>query len=153
MLLIVDESASVLASIRLCENSLSVFLVVSPVAIVDFTVVPGIFTFPVNHAIFPFSEVLIFVSPDTVALSMLDTCKVHALVAASIGPKLDSVTIHESLHPVSLILRAVDLCELAHAVGFVVLPVAIVDISIGMVEDARAMLHVALPLALILVTV
>jgi len=153
MLLIIDVFALVALAIRPLENTVSVHLIVSPVACVFSSVRPFVRAVPLDVIIDEFTLIAITVSPRELADALLHALAVVALKFAAVGPSLNTLTILSVMLPEATIQRAVLMEVEAKAMSFVIFPLSLVDVTVFVQQAAVVIRLVFIPVALIETTI
>lgn len=127
------------ATIRVGEYSLAVHLVCEPGTQIFTTITPSVTAVSLDIIVFEVTEVVGAVAPGELSLPLLAPFDILTLVASSIAPCFDTLTVLLIILPLALINRTVEVQIFSFPVGFVVSPFSNIDVTIGMDQPTESM--------------
>lgn len=127
------------ATIRVGEHSLAVHLVREPGTQIFTTITPSVTAVSLDIIVFEVTEVVGAVAPGELSLPLLAPFDILTLVASSIAPCFDTLTVLLIILPLALINRTVEVQIFSFPVGFVVSPFSNIDVTIGMDQPTESM--------------
>ena len=137
MLLILDVVSLVALPIGPAQDSVTIHLVRPPHADVLTAILPIIGPLALNVVVFKVSLVAVTVGPCEDAIAHLHALFVVPFELGTIGPTFDTPAVLCVILPVAAIQRAILVEIVAVAMGFVIQPLALVNVTISMKESSE----------------
>jgi len=139
----------VAAAIRVAENAVTMHFISVPGPLIHTAIAPSIAARALDVIVGEVTVVERSVTPRELALSLLASANVLALIGGSIAPRFDTLAVLLVIFPGTLVNRTVEVQVLSLAVGFIGAPLTDIDVAIGVDESADAMRLAVVPLALV----
>lgn len=138
LFLIFNIVSLVLSSVGPCKQARSMHLVDDPCALVQPSIGPRVGTKPVDIILFEFTVVCASICPVEIAVSLLLSVIISPLVAGVVRPDFFALPMLFIFEPVTFVPGSIRMLVSTLSVRFVVLPLPVVNISIGMDQSPAA---------------